>query len=289
MYELFELENAAAENGLQLLYVSCFRYEKQWYGTRHAHDFLEIFFCVGGACEFHVRDTMFIVHPQQFVVINPGVEHVERAIPSAPVEWVVLGVKGAQSSLVNDSDGYYHGDFSGDSQAIVQLLVLLVDELQRKPNDYSEACLRIVQLILLHVARSSDANIKRRHLPTDRLHGSIVWCKQYIDDNYTRPLNLDALSDKVGLNRFGLIREFKKQYGVSPIEYMLRCRYRDAKFLLETTDRSISSISRDLGFSSGNYFSQRFQRRFGVTASAWRAAHRRKLALSRAGGPQGKA
>ena len=48
MYELYELENSTAENGLQLLYVPCFRYEKQWYGTRHTHNFLEIFFCVGG-------------------------------------------------------------------------------------------------------------------------------------------------------------------------------------------------------------------------------------------------
>ena len=47
MYELYELKDTIAENGLQLLYVTCFRYEKQWYGTRHTHNFLEIFFCVG--------------------------------------------------------------------------------------------------------------------------------------------------------------------------------------------------------------------------------------------------
>ena len=44
MYELYELKDTVAENGLQLLYVTCFRYEKQWYGTRHTHNFLEIFF-----------------------------------------------------------------------------------------------------------------------------------------------------------------------------------------------------------------------------------------------------
>ena len=81
------------------------------------------------------------------------------------------------------------------------------------------------------------------------------------------------LSGQVGLNRLGLSGEFKKLSSVSPIEYMLSCRYREAKFLLETTDRSIINISRDLGFSSGNYFSQSFQKRFGVTASAYRASH----------------
>src|SRR5699024_7114239 len=123
------------------------------------------------------------------------------------------------------------------------LLVSLVNELQDKRDGYSEACLCIVQLLLIHVARSSSANIEPETTPMDRLHSSIAWVKQYIDDNYTTPLNLEMLSEKVGLNRFGLIREFKKLYGVSPIEYMLSCRYREAKFLLETTDRSIINIS----------------------------------------------
>ena len=111
MYEHFNLDNNIVQNNLQLLYVTCYRYEKQWHGTRHAHDFVEIFFCVGGNCEFHVRDKMFIVQPQQVVIFNPDVEHVEKAIPSVPVEWVVLGVKGVRSNLLNDADGYYHGTF----------------------------------------------------------------------------------------------------------------------------------------------------------------------------------
>lgn len=271
MYELFELADARAEDGMQLLYVTCYRYERSWYGTRHSHDFLELFFCVGGDCEFHVRDTVFTLGPDQFVMINPGVEHMEKAIPSDPVEWIVLGVRGGRTALVNPSDGYFHGDFSADSQPMVRMLVSLVNELQAKAAGYTDACLRLVQLILIHVARITGTSIQKAAAPPDRLRSSIAWVKQYIDDNYTAALNLEMLSEKVGLNRFGLIREFKKMYGVSPIEYMLSCRFREAKFLLETTDRSVSNIGRDLGFSSGNYFSQCFQKRFGVSASAWRA------------------
>lgn len=276
MYERFNLDNNIVQNNLQLLYVTCYRYEKQWHGTRHAHDFVEIFFCVGGNCEFHVRDKMFIVQPQQVVIINPDVEHVEKAIPSVPVEWVVLGVKGVRSNLLNDADGYYHGDFSLDGNAVVNLLVDLVTELQNKQKGYNEACLRIVQLLLIHISRVSNISIEQERTQTDRLHSSIAWVKQYIDDNYTHPLNLELLSEKIGLNRFGLIREFKKRYSITPIEYMLSCRFREAKFLLETTNQSIASISRDLGFSSSNYFSQYFQKRFGMTASAYREICRNK-------------
>lgn len=123
---------------------------------------------------------------------------------------------------------------------------------------------------MIHLSRITGGEIKQEVSTENRLQSSIAWVKQYIDDNYTSPLNLEMLSDKVGLNRCGLIRAFKKRYGVSPIEYMLSCRFRDAKFLLETTDRSIVSISGNLGFSSGNYFSQSFQKRFGISPSEYR-------------------
>lgn len=270
MYNLFELEDAVAEDGLQLLYVTSFRYEKHWIGTRHAHSFLEIFFCVSGDCEFFVRDSSFTLHPYEFVLINPDTEHVERAIPESPVEWVVLGIKGGYSNLPTDSNGYYHGSFAADSKGMVQLLTLLISELQNKKKQYSGAALRIAQLIMIHLSRITGGEIKQEVSTENRLQSSIAWVKQYIDDNYTSPLNLEMLSDKVGLNRCGLIRAFKKRYGVSPIEYMLSCRFRDAKFLLETTDRSIVSISGNLGFSSGNFFSQSFQKRFGISPSEYR-------------------
>ena len=153
---------------------------------------------------------------------------------------------------------------------MVQLLTLLISELQNKKKQYSGAALRIAQLIMIHLSRITGGEIKQEVSTENRLQSSIAWVKQYIDDNYTSPLNLEMLSDKVGLNRCGLIRAFKKRYGVSPIEYMLSCRFRDAKFLLETTDSSIVSISGNLGFSSGNYFSQSFQKRFGISPSEYR-------------------
>ena len=185
----------------------------------------------------------------------------------------MLGIKGGHSNLPTDSNGYYHDSFSSDGKNIVELLTLLLSELQNKHEQYSAAALRIVQLILIRLSRITGGDIEPEVSLDNRMQSSIAWVKQYIDDNYTNALSLQMLSDKVGLNRYGLIREFKKRYGVSPIEYMLSCRFRDAKFLLETTDRSIVSISGNLGFNSGNYFSQSFQKRFGMSPSEYRAAH----------------
>ena len=270
MYELFELKNCQAENGLKLLYVTCFRSEKPWHGIRHTHNFLEIFFCVGGQCEFFVRDQSFRMSSNQFVIINPGVEHVENTLPNTSVEWIVIGIKGCSMALPNTADGCFSANFQGDNSATVNLLVSLVHELQNKALGYKEACLHILQLLMIYVGRASGTDITIGSQTPPSPHSSISWVKQYIDDNYTTALNLETLSNKVGLNRYSLIREFKKLYQISPIEYMLQCRYREAKFLLETTDRNISNIGQDLGFCSGNYFSQCFQKRFGLSPSDYR-------------------
>lgn len=274
MYELFELSNCEAENGLKLLYVTCFRSERPWHGIRHSHDFLEIFFCVGGQCEFWVRDRSFSLLSRQFVIISPGVEHTECTVPSASVEWIVLGIKGCDITLPNTAYGYFVADFKDNHSETVSLLVNLVHELQNKAPRYKEACLSILHLLIIYVGRSFDTSITIGKNSNTSPHSSISWVKQYIDDNYTSSLNLEMLSNKVGLNRYSLIREFKRLYQISPIEYMLQCRYREAKFLLETTDRNISNIGQDLGFCSGNYFSQCFQRRFGISPTAYRKSHR---------------
>lgn len=276
MYDLFELSNCQAENGLKLLYVTCFRSEKPWHGIRHTHNFLEIFFCVGGQCEFWVRDSCFRMSSHQFVIINPGVEHVESTLPGTSVEWVVIGVKGCNMALPNTSDGYLTADFKDDNAATVSLLVNLVQELQNKSARYKEACLHILQLLMIYIGRAFGSDVTIGSETSVSPHSSISWVKQYIDDNYTAALNLETLSNKVGLNRYSLIREFKKLYQISPIEYMLQCRYREAKFLLETTDRNIGNIGQQLGFCSANYFSQCFQKRFGLSPSDYRKACREK-------------
>ncbi len=159
MYELFELNNCQAENGLKLLYVTCFRSEKPWHGIQHTHNFLEIFFCVGGQCEFFVRDRSFLMSSNQFVIINPGVEHVESTLPQTSVEWIVIGIKGCSMVLPNTADGCFSADFQGDNGATVNLLVSLVHELQNKAHGYKEACLHILQLLMIYVGRASGTDI----------------------------------------------------------------------------------------------------------------------------------
>ena len=272
MYEFYELQNCVSENGTKLIYTSVFSIEDRWNGTPHTHDFWEIFFCLGGTCEFFVRDESFVVQKGDFVIVNPGVEHRENNIGS---KWVVAAFSGAQIGFEYTSAGYTKGSFLQKTEYISQLCSSMIDEAKAKLPGYQKVCIHTLDLLLIQIQRfksvdTYDYSTVDELRQTEAKRYSITWIKQYIDNNYMNNLNIEALSRKIGLNKYSLIREFKQAYGVSPMEYLLRCRFQEAKFLLSTTDLSIGHIGQGVGFSSSNYYSQCFTMREGITPTAYR-------------------
>ena len=64
MYELFDLKEAIRFGDCsQLLYVSPFKFERDWNGMRHSHECTEIFFCIGGKGSFAIEKEVFSVSP----------------------------------------------------------------------------------------------------------------------------------------------------------------------------------------------------------------------------------
>lgn len=72
------------------------------------------------------------------------------------------------------------------------------------------------------------------------------------------------------LNKYYLAHTFKKDMGISPIEYLNQVRIREAKILLETTNYSIADIAAFIGFSSQSFFAQAFKRATNQTPSKYR-------------------
>ena len=76
------------------------------------------------------------------------------------------------------------------------------------------------------------------------------------------------------LNKYYLAHAFQREFGVSPINYLISRRIEESRFLLRETDHSISQIAQILGFSSLSYFSQTFRRLEGVSPVEYRRRRR---------------
>lgn len=105
----------------------------------------------------------------------------------------------------------------------------------------------------------------------------VVTVKRYIDHHYKENLTLDELAEKVSISKYHMAHAFKREYGVSPINYIIDCRIREGKRLLAETDLAPSQIASILGFSSSSYFCKTFSNIEGTSPTEYRKANQVKF------------
>lgn len=78
-------------------------------------------------------------------------------------------------------------------------------------------------------------------------------------------LNVETISHEMGISRAQLYRKIKSITGISPNDIIREARMKRADRLLETTDKSVSEIAYEVGFSSPSYFTKCYRGFFGRT------------------------
>src|SRR5437870_12939164 len=79
-----------------------------------------------------------------------------------------------------------------------------------------------------------------------------------MDRTYAQPLDVPALARIAIVSEAHFIRTFRATFGETPHRYLQRRRVERSLFLLRETNRSITDICLDVGFSSLGTFSRTF-------------------------------
>lgn len=83
-------------------------------------------------------------------------------------------------------------------------------------------------------------------------------------------INVEALASEMGFERTQLYRKIKAITNYSPVELMRQLRLKKARTLLQTTDKSVSEICYEVGFSNPAYFTKCYREQFSETPSETR-------------------
>ncbi len=94
----------------------------------------------------------------------------------------------------------------------------------------------------------------------------------YIEQHLEDPLSIKTLAALNGYAEYYFSRKFRREAGMSPAEYIRTKRLQKAAILLLTTEQSVKEIGASLQFCSHSFFSDCFQRKYGVTPSQYRRA-----------------
>jgi AraC-like DNA-binding protein len=98
----------------------------------------------------------------------------------------------------------------------------------------------------------------------------------WIDANSHNEIDLDAAARQAGISSFHFLRLFSNVLGVTPHQYLVRSRLRNAARRLADEDISITDIAYDVGFGDLSNFVRTFHRAAGVSPRAYRLASRGK-------------
>jgi AraC-like DNA-binding protein len=85
---------------------------------------------------------------------------------------------------------------------------------------------------------------------------------------YDQPLTLQALGDAVGLNRFAVLRGFRRAVGISPHAFLIQVRVERAKQML-AAGIGIATVSQRVGFADQSHLNRHFKRLVGVTPAVY--------------------
>jgi AraC-like DNA-binding protein len=101
----------------------------------------------------------------------------------------------------------------------------------------------------------------------------LLRARDLADARYREPLDVATLARAAHVSPAHFTREFRRAFGETPHRYLLTRRLERAAELLRNTDRSVAEICLDVGLTSVGSFTTSFGKLYGMSPTAYRAAH----------------
>ena len=268
-YSLSKDQSFTIRGTAKLLDIASSRYGGDWHSVPHTHSHTELFFIGSGKGQFLIQDQIFPVDVNNLVIINPNVPHTEVSLNAQPLEYIVMGIDGIELATDENSNGQFCILDHFESVEISSCFRNILREMELKNTGYEDICQAYMEILIIRLMRNTSLSVQTE-LQATSTNRQCAAVRRYIDLHFKEPLTLDLLSEEAHINKYYLSHAFKREYGVSPINYLISRRIDESKYLLAETDLSMTQISQLLGFSSLSYFSQVFRKTQGVSPLEFR-------------------
>lgn len=252
----------------------------------HWHDEYEIMYVKSGIVIYKLNDREIKLTQGDIIFVNAKVVH--TFVGLEPMNELCYSIYFFDNSFLAGADGNLIDTkyispiqkkedldvfvFSGNNQRMDHMRYLLDKcyELWHEKSFFYELFLRknigdlwceIFQVVNQMDVQSYTAPVKNVRLK----HATV-----FIRNNYKEKIKLEDIAAYVNISVRECNRMFIKHLNVSPMNYLEDYRMEKATGMLMDTDKSITQIALENGFSSGGYFSKRFKEHHGITPMEYR-------------------
>ena len=246
----------------------------------HYHAAWELYFYLGDDMTFFLDDKSYNVKKYNLVFVDRYMYHKTR-YKNDKKERILIMLRGDFFELFGDKTIIY--DFLLN---ISNISVLVFSEETKKTvyekflriADYYEnekATKEEIQIYFAELLATVNDLIKNKQVSvgtTLKSKNAIIISQvtNYINNNYAEKITLDFLAEKYYIDKYHLCHIFKKETGMTIIDFINQKRVVEAGILLRSTDDSVFEIASAVGFQNQNYFGQLFKKLYGVSPREYR-------------------
>lgn len=112
---------------------------------------------------------------------------------------------------------------------------------------------------------SDVAPVVHRMALTGRAYGKLFDAVQWLRKNYSEPLKIKTLAERVYMSPSSLHDYFRHMTGHSPLQYQKWLRLNEARRLMLNNKISATSVAYQVGYESPSHFSRDYKRFFGLS------------------------
>lgn len=245
----------------------------------HSHDgMMEICYCDKGVQVYEVNGKEYHIRGGDVFITFPNEPHGTARHPEekGTLYWLIVQIpeKGRflhyddeeSAVFINELMAIKERHFKGTEtmKKMLDQLFALHDESVQLPVHKLQT-LNLISAFLLTVIEYSQKNVSRKQ--SDR----IAEIKHYIHNNIYRNLPVELLAKELCMSDSHFKSWFKKEFGMPPVDYILRARVEEAKeLLLLPNGESVTSIAFKLNFSSSQYFATVFKKYTGLSPAEFK-------------------
>ncbi|MFC6632268.1 AraC family transcriptional regulator [Microbulbifer taiwanensis] len=235
--------------------------------ARHWHDELAVGIVQAGAEGLDYRGQKALIPRGQIVTINPGEVHTGFAGSDSGWTYrmfyfdvsLIENILAEHSPHCGAIAPFVKGPVVDDPPlfALLQQLHLSLEDPSFALASDSLMTLAITTLFTRHGDGKVDARSGRDNHRNWQL-------RDYLQDNWQRNVGLDELCQLSGGSRYQLIRSFSAQFGITPHQFLILLKTREARNLLQS-GLAAADVAVTCGFFDQSHLSRNFKRIFGIS------------------------
>jgi AraC-like DNA-binding protein len=262
----------------------------------HKHSEFEFHFIPRGKGSVILDDQLFKLGSGMFYLTGPGVPHEQHADSKEGMDELCLHINihklpdsSLQPNLSDDWEqteaetciqllnNYPSRPFFDDHEAMSCFLTAYNACRSGDIGSYTTIKQSLIQILVRTARAAVDSEVAIPLPARDIQAHRFQMVMQYIHDNYTNPLTLQEIADRIHISSRQLQRLFRKYRIESFNSYLEDYRLKRIKEDLARTLDSIESIAQRHGYVNSNYLFPVFKRKMGMTPLDYRLNYSNKI------------